>query len=244
MEWHQAVAQVRQHVVRISTPHGSGTGFLVSVSAASPVCVIATAAHVVGSAHLWEDPIRISHEASGKTALLHHDERGIFLESDNDTAALVFQRGQLPLPTMTLPLITEGKMSKVGVELGWLGFPAVSPADLCFFSGRVSARIEDDSAYLVDGVAINGVSGGPAFRCGDKNVVVVGVVSAYIPNRAAGIVLPGLSIVRGVYQFHELAKTFKNLEEAIQKQSPPPPAAVKGELAEQQNPADAKLRRG
>jgi hypothetical protein len=184
---------------------------------------------VVDSAHLWEDPIRISHHTSGKTVLLHHDERGIFLETGNDTAAIVFQRGQLPLPTTTLPLIREGKVTKVGVELGWLGFPAVSPADLCFFSGRVSAQIEDDSAYLVDGVAINGVSGGPAFRCGDKNVVIVGVVSAYIPNRATGIVLPGLSVVRDVFQFQKLAKSFKSLDEAMQKQSPPLAGAVKGE---------------
>jgi len=52
-------------------------------------------------------------------------------------------------------------------------------------------------------------------------------VSAYIPNRATGEVLPGLAEMRGVEQFQELTKQFKSLDEAkgketIQKGAPPP----------------------
>jgi hypothetical protein len=93
----------------------------------------------------------------------------------------------------------------------------------------VSAFVENQSAYLVDGVAINGVSGGPAFHILDvaeDPVVVMGVVSAYVPNRATGEVLPGLSVVRHVEQFHELAPTFASLDQAKEAEQPaelPPP---------------------
>jgi hypothetical protein len=118
---------------------------------------------------------------------------------------------------------------KVGNEIGWLGFPAIHTANLCFFSGKISAWINVQSAYLVDGVAINGVSGGPAFHltgADDNPVVVMGVVSAYIANRATGEVLPGLSVVRDVAQFHELTPTFASLDQALEAEplpEPPPP---------------------
>jgi len=45
----------------------------------------------------------------------------------------------------------------------------------------------------VDGVAIHGVSGGPAFTCiGDKLSLVCGVVTAYWPNITAQGALPGV----------------------------------------------------
>jgi hypothetical protein len=116
-------------------------------------------------------------------------------------------------------VIPEGKIKKVGVELGWVGFPAVSPRSLCFFSGRVSARMRNDKTYLVDGVAINGVSGGPAFSCSGNAVELVGVVSAYIANRATGEILPGLAVVQDVHQFQVLAKQLKSLDEAATKKA-------------------------
>ena len=97
------------------------------------------------------------------------------------------------------------------------------------FSGRISAWIESDNAYLVDGVAINGVSGGPAFIVGN---MLIGVVSAYIPNRAMGEPLPGLAVVRGVNQYHDLAQEFETLDQAKAKEIPPtepPPVKPEGE---------------
>ena len=114
--------------------------------------------------------------------------------------------------------------------MGWLGYPAIPRASLCFFSGRISAWVEAENAYLVDGVAINGVSGGPAFII--TGAMLVGVVSAYIPNRATGEPLPGLAVVRNVNQFHDLAQTFKNLDEAKAEEKPPtepPPPTPDGE---------------
>lgn len=118
-----------------------------------------------------------------------------------------------------------GKHLKVGNEVGWLGFPAIPRADLCFFGGRVSAYLEDEAAYLVDGVAINGVSGGPAF-CFPEAPTIMGILSAYVPNRATGQTLPGLSVVRDVSHLHELLQDFKSVEDAKREETPPsaPPA--------------------
>ena len=219
MEWYQAVDLLKPHVVRIATPGGSGTGFLVSRSTVSSVRAIATADHVISEAQTWEHPIRIEHYQSGKSILLHHSERAILQEPKNDTAAIILGKPEPPFFQDSQPpqLIPEERFTKIGVEIGWLGFPAVSPFNLCFFSGRVSARIEA-SAYLVDGVAINGVSGGPAFLLRGKDVIVMGIVSAYIPNRVTGEALPGLAVIRDVSQFQQLAKTFKTVDDAQQKE--------------------------
>lgn len=232
IEWNLAIEAVEPHIVRITTPRGSGTGFLVSASADGSVCVIATAAHVVSDAHYWEQPIRVTHRSSSKTVLLRLAERAILLEEDNDTAALIFAKGELPLPAQPLDLAPEGKFLKFGNEIGWLGFPAVAPAELCFFSGRVSAVRKGGREYLVDGVAINGVSGGPAFWNGGNRVTLMGVMSAYIANRATGETLPGLTVVQNVNQFHEVSKLFKSVDDAkkqeITLQQPPSPSPDSG----------------
>jgi S1-C subfamily serine protease len=219
--WSQIFEIARPHVVRISTPSGSGTGFLVSRSADGNLLAIATAAHVIDHAHYWEQPIRVEHFASGKSLLLRHRMRAIFLAEEMDTAAVMFKPGELPFPAAPLKLAPEDKHLKVGLEIGWVGFPALSNSGLCFFSGRVSAFRSSEHAYLVDGVAINGVSGGPALFNGLGEAVVMGVVSAYIPNRATGVALPGLSVIRDVSHFQSLAKALKSLDEAKAKESPP-----------------------
>ncbi|HXV10716.1 MAG TPA: serine protease [Burkholderiales bacterium] len=237
LTWQKAVETIRPHIVRISTPNASGTGFLFAYAQNRSVCGIATAAHVIGHAHAWEQPIRIQHHETSKTVMLYHDNRSIFIDENLDTAALVVATGDLAFPETPIGLTPVGKSLKVGVEVGWLGFPAVAPDALCFFSGRVSAWLKKDQSYLVDGVAINGVSGGPTFHCeGDGSIVVIGVVSAYIPNRATGIVLPGLSEVRHVRQLRDIVKNLKSIEEAMEKQTPPKQAS--GEEATP--PADAQ----
>jgi hypothetical protein len=226
MEWCDAVEVLRPHVVRIMTPEGSGTGFLLSHVDNSSICAVATAAHVVNYAHYWEQPIRI--EQNGKMVLLRKVDRAILVDEPKDTAAIVFNKGELPLPAEPLDFLPpEDESLKVGNEIGWLGFPAVAPGDLCFFSGRVSAWRGHHPEYLVDGVAINGVSGGPAFWNGANKITLTGVVSAYIANRATGETLPGLAVVTNVHQFHELTKVFKSVNEAKEKESPPQPPAPK-----------------
>lgn len=222
------------HVVRIMTPESSGSGFLVSASADGETIAIATAAHVVTHAHYWEQPIRVEHKSSGKTVLLRTADRAIFPDNTKDTAAIVFNKGEFPFPEKPLSLSPEGKFLVVGNEIGWLGFPAVAPGDLCFFSGRVSNYRNRSKEYLVDGVAINGVSGGPAFWNGGNRVTLMGVMAAYIANRATGETLPGISVVSDIEQFHELSKIFKSLDEAKQKEPAPEAPPTKPEAP---NPA-------
>ncbi len=89
-----------------------------------------------------------------------------------------------------LPLFPHDSVLARGADIGWLGFPGITEPELCFFHGYVSGYLNDPPTYLVDGVAINGVSGGPAF---DNRAHVIGLVSAYVPNRIdETTTLPGL----------------------------------------------------
>lgn len=106
------------------------------------------------------------------------------------------------------------------VERGWLGFPAVAPYDLCFFSGNISARQEYRKAYLIDGVAINGISGGPVIHGNAVDgIQIVGTVSAYQANRATGEALPGLLIAQDVSHFHDVASRIQSINEANKKKA-------------------------
>lgn len=220
MPWHQAVEIIRPHVVRISTPRGSGTGFLLCHAKNAGLCAVATAAHVIDQAHYWEEPIRVDHIASGESLLVRGVNRAIFIH-DDDTAALVFPKEGLPLPDDALNLTAADEWLYPGVEIAWLGFPAIPGANLCFFAGRISAWLSEQYAYLVDGVAINGVSGGPAFFADEDKIEVMGVVSAYAPNRATGETLPGLSVVRDIMKLHDVVKQVESFDEAKAQETPP-----------------------
>ena len=226
--WHQAFQRMEPFVVKITTPSASGTGFIVALSPNKGLVGIATAAHVIDYPHYWEQPIRIEHFKSGKTIFLNPADRFIETNAAKDTASIVVKRGDFPVGQV-LPTISETKHLKVGVSVGWVGFPAIAPSNLCFFSGSISSWDQDNGFYFVDGVAINGVSGGPAFSINntDNEVQVIGVVSAYVPNRATGIALPGLCVIRDVAPLQTMIKGLKNLEEAKkQEKTPetPPPA--------------------
>jgi hypothetical protein len=219
MEWHECIKKIEPHLVHISTPRGSGTGWLVSVSANAKICALATAAHVVDQAHYWEEPIRIFHPHSGKSILLRDNDRAIHLDNPIDSAAIVLSSVDLPLPTSTLPLVKSGFFAKPGVEIGWMGYPAMHQSNACFFSGRISHYDEPRKRYLVDGVAINGVSGGPTFRQLTNGLELIGIVSAYIANRATGETLPGLAVIQDVSQFYDIAERFKSLDEAKENET-------------------------
>jgi hypothetical protein len=217
--WREAVKLVKPYVVKIYTPRGSGTGFLCAYAEDKKLCGIATAAHVIDESHYWEEPMRIRHHDSKKTKLLRASDRVIWIDSNLDTAVILFHKGGLPFPDKILPFISEGKHLVVGEEIGWVGFPAVSPQNLCFFTGRNSCWLNDSRTYLVDGVAINGVSGGPAFSASLNGVKVIGSVSAYLPNRSGST--PGLAMISDVDQFLKVIKEIKDWEEAKKKETPP-----------------------
>lgn len=216
------------YIVRIETQSGLGTGFLFGYNATKTVAAIATAAHVVDDAHDWKQPIKITHYESGKQIFVTDADRVVFLDRKRDSASILLMTNELPFPKDVLPLMDATKFKKVGIELAWMGFPSVAAPELCFFTGCVSAFLSSDDCYLIDGVAINGVSGGPVFaQYDDETPELVGSISAYLPNRVSGTTLPGLLRAQDITPFDETLKTIKSLDEARQmekeesKDSPP-----------------------
>ena len=214
MNWEQAIAKVSERVVRIETPTGMGTGFLAFYNSDSTWCAIATAAHVVKHADDWQQPIKIRGKFG--VTLLEEAARVIFVDTARDSAIVLFFKGDFQLPQEPIAMRPMDSPCGIGATIGWLGYPAIAPDTLCFFSGRISARHASNRAYFVDGVAINGVSGGPVFHVatGGKHVEAIGAISSYMPNLTTGHSLPGLLVATDVSQFHETYEKIKNLDEA------------------------------
>lgn len=217
MNWDKAIKTITPHVVKIETPTGYGTGFLAFYNYDRTWCGIATAAHVVGRADEWQQPIRIRHEDS-EPKFLKEEDRVIFVDHINDSAVVFFVKGNLKLPESPIGLLPTDARCDIGIDIGWLGYPGIEQNTLCFFAGTVSARQAARKAYLIDGVAINGVSGGPVFHCIDsehESVQIIGCVSAYHANRATGEALPGLLRAQDVTHFNAVASEIRNQDQAI-----------------------------
>lgn len=228
MNWDQIVEKITPHIVKIETQSGHGTGFLSLYNQDKTFCGVATAMHVVSHADEWHQPIRMHHQSSGERVFLEENDRVIFTDWETDSAVILFPKDNFPfLPENPVSLFPSDSIINIGVEVGWLGFPAVAPRDLCFFSGKISARQEynserygDRKAYLIDGVAINGVSGGPVLHATEADgIQIVGTVSAYRANRTIGGTLPGLSVAEDVSHFHEVASTVESIDEANKKKA-------------------------
>lgn len=227
--WAACLNVIKPYVYKIFTPHGSGTGFQLSYAQNKQLVGIATAWHVVDHAHNWEEPIKLVHYKTDDTRIIRAADRVIFAYPETDLAFILLTVGDLPVNTKDLEMIAPGRRVKQGVHMGWCGFPVVAPNDLCFFTGHMSSWLSNQKSYLVDGVAINGVSGGPAFTSTSGGPRICGVVSAYVPNRATGEALPGVCVIRDVSPYQDALKAVSSLEEAAEKAkeekegSPAPP---------------------
>jgi hypothetical protein len=223
-EWFEVVENTTPYLFRVVTQDGYGTGFFLVKSNNGLLSGVATAYHVIARAFEWGFPIRLEHAASKKTVMLYPNNRHIEYDVTLDTAIIVLEKGDIPWPENELKLVEEKKNLKVGCDLGWLGFPAISANELCFFSGHISSWNEKEHRYLVDGVVINGVSGGPVLRNrANGDVRLAGIISAYIPNNSTGKSMPGLSVVRDVSSFFSTIKKLKSLPPP---QENPPPVAT------------------
>ena len=240
MNWNELVGKVTPVIVKIETPQGHGTGFVCLYNEGNSICGIATALHVVAHADQWQEPIRILHYPSESNVFLKEENRVVWIDEGLDSAVILMDVGNLRLPKEIVPLLPTEHRLPIGAEVGWLGYPAIGPHTLCFFSGNVSAFQESRHAYLIDGVAINGVSGGPViYSTATDGVQIVGTIAAYMVNRATGEALPGLSLAQDVSHFHAAASRVKSLDEANRKKKekeleqkdvisvPPPPETYK-----------------
>ena len=224
MNWHLTVGKTAPHVFKIESPSGHGTGFLCFVGNNKKIMGIATARHVVDEENKWQQPIRVTNYELEYTKLLTVTDRVILDDESRESAVLLFDPGDLDLPENLLPLIPSDKIMKVGTEIGWVGFPAVEPNTLCFFSGVISAHIRNQTAYLIDGVAINGVSGGPVFTnmgedlgIDDEEPRIIGFVTAYMANRTSRETLPGLAVAQDVGHIQDVLSKLNSVEEAAEK---------------------------
>ena len=215
--WTSAMDEVRDFVFQIKTPYGAGTGFVISYLKGGRYCGIATAHHVIRDALEWETPVRLTHYATKKMKLFKPGEYSVSILREKDLAFILINKGALELPERPLPLPPEGRYLKQGVEVGWCGFPVIAPEELCFFSGHISCVLREGGSYLVDGVAINGVSGGPTFVPFSGKHYLCGLITAYIPNQATGKPLPGMSVITSIQLYQELLEHVKSPEEAKEK---------------------------
>ena len=214
MNWSDVVQSIKPYIVRIETPSGHGTGFLCLHNHDGSWSGVATAAHVVSYADEWQQPIRLR-ASDGQTIMLNNSDRAVLLDHSTDSAVLMFQKNEFPIPATTFPLFPSEQPIPVGSEVGWLGYPAIEPYELCFFSGSVSAHKSARRAYLIDGVAINGVSGGPVvYVHATMGAQIIGTVSAYYANRSGGEALPGLLLAQDVSHFHSTAQHIQSIDQA------------------------------
>jgi hypothetical protein len=104
-----------------------------------------------------------------------------------------------------MPMLPWNSLLRRGADIAWLGFPAVFEPELCFFHGFVSGFKADPPRYLVDGTAMPGVSGGPAF---DDRAHLIGLVSAYIRHEQEGDpISPGVLAVVPINLIGRYAET-------------------------------------
>ncbi|MBZ5495554.1 MAG: serine protease [Acidobacteriia bacterium] len=213
MNWDAIVNKVTPYIVRIETPQGHGTGFLCFYNRDKSFYGIATARHVVSYADEWQQPIKIlAYPSFAQVFLKESPQYIIFSDYNTDSAVILLSVAtQLKLPETIIPLLPTDVPLTIGTEVGWLGFPSVAPYDLCFFSGMISAWQEGKHTYLIDGVAIEGVSGGPVIYATEtEGVQIIGIVSAYVSNTA----LPGLAIARDVSHFHDTISKIQSMDDA------------------------------
>jgi hypothetical protein len=221
MNWSDVVSKINPYIVKIETQNGSGTGFLCLYNQDRTIVGIATANHVVAYAAEWDQPIRIRHSGGEVLTLPADSNRAIRSNTMNDSAVIICFKQNLPFPDTLIPLLPKETTLPIGAEVGWLGYPSIEPYQACFFCGNISAHRTWPAGYLVDGVAINGVSGGPVFFSHPTDGVhFVGAVSAYHANRTTGEALPGLLVAQDVSHFHEVVTDIKTIDEARAKELP------------------------
>ena len=208
IEWSKAVHEMMGNLVRIET-HGDGygSGFIIPPPMnTSGNCCVLTAYHVIELAHKTGATITIRSAKHGMGIDIPSLLRHVFFIKERDQAIISFNAPKDFASLQTVHFLAHEYHYNPGVELGWLGFPNLKKAINvpCFLAGRISAYLPDDEAYLIDGVSIHGISGGPAFYCDEDKVVLAGIVTDYYPNEVNNQSWPGLAMFRTINPLMEL----------------------------------------
>lgn len=200
LPWPEVVDRISPSVFCVNAGDSAGTGFAISLGR-SPnesrhFTMVATAWHVLAGLETASDTLELVSHDGTKTVSDQTDHIGFLRLGPSvfDTALIYLDTAE-PLIDVAdlLPMLPVDSMLPRGAMVGWLGFPSVAEPEFCFFHGTISGHIGTPPTYLVDGVAINGVSGGPVF---DDRCHLVGMVSAYLPNKIdEQTMLPGLAAV-------------------------------------------------
>jgi hypothetical protein len=196
LPWSEAVNRIAPITFRIYAGDKAGTAFIVSLAGSkdNQSAILATAWHVVEEAASRPIDVQIVSSDRRKIFDTRSDEMRLqqIGTAANDTG-LILLKSMKPIiePNQLVPILDFHSMIMRGTEVGWVGFPGLVEPELCFFHGHVSGFLNEPPTYLIDGVAINGVSGGPVF---DDRCHLIGLVSAYLPNRVnKQTTLPGMS---------------------------------------------------
>lgn len=196
--WPELIPRLEPLIYQVRAGDSLGTAFVIAVTGKDDGgrhTMLVTAWHVVQDVVQTNEALDLVRADGVLVSTLGDGPIAIYQVGppECDTALILVSTGEpLVSPDVLLPMPLETMLPR-GEGLGWLGFPGLVYPELCFFRGVVSGYQEMPPIYLVDGVAINGVSGGPAF---DRTGLLVGLVSAYVPNQVDhGTTLPGLMIV-------------------------------------------------
>jgi hypothetical protein len=198
LSWVDLIPKVEPLVYRAHAGKALGTAFIISVT--GPVdggrhTMFVTAWHVVKDVVRTNEPLDLVRRDRTLLSTLTAGPIVVYPVGppECDTALICASTREPLIDRPALPPMPLETMLPRGAEIGWLGFPGLAYPELCFFQGVVSGYNEQPPIYLIDGVAINGVSGGPAF---DRTGLLTSFVSAYVPNRVSPqSTLPGLMIL-------------------------------------------------
>jgi hypothetical protein len=194
----ELIPRIEPLVYQVHAGKALGTAFVISITGpvdGSRNAMFVTAWHVVKDVVQTHDPLDLARRDGTLLSTLTTGPAAVYPigPPECDTALICAPMREPLVDPAALPAMPLQTMLPRGAEVGWLGFPGLVYPELCFFRGVVSGYREPPPIYLIDGVAINGVSGGPAF---DRTGLLAGFVSAYVPNQVSGgNTLPGLMIL-------------------------------------------------
>ena len=212
LTWPADATKVEKCLFRVYAGNTLGTCFLLSLADPEENThygMFATAWHVLKDLKIKEDIRLVSadkeRKLDNKNASIDFVRLG---EEAYDTGLIIVKSAEnIMEETNLLPIPQKEVMLAKGAEIGRMGFPGSVEPEPCFFHGYISGYLDASPRYLVDGVAIHGVSGGPAF---DNRGQIIGLVSAYLPNQRNNKTLPGLSMLVPINSIRHFMENLPN----------------------------------